>query len=49
MKRAESELRRRLRLLKRRLSLFDQSRKGVAPEGNTSGPPDDAGGFAHRG
>jgi hypothetical protein len=38
----ESELRRRLRLLLRRLNLWDSSRSGEAQQGNVSGPPVDA-------
>lgn len=45
----ESEWRRRLRLLKRRLNLFDSSRSGVTPQGTTSGPPLDAKGGSRRG
>lgn len=38
----ESELRRHLRLLLRRLNLWDSSRHSETPQGNVSGPPVDA-------
>jgi hypothetical protein len=43
------ELRRRLRLLWRRLNLFDPSRTGESERGNVSGPPPPTDGGAHRG
>ena len=35
-----SDLRRRLRLLLRRLNVFDPARTADMPQGNVSGPPD---------
>jgi hypothetical protein len=49
MAKAESELHRRLRLLERRLNLFDRSRTDVTPQGHASGPSGDPKSGARRG